>query len=133
MAQHLSAEQTRDFDQRLRGRHQELREEVHRALMESEDQQFQALAGRVHDPGEESVADLITDLHFRQVDHLAQELYAVESAMGRLRNGTYGVCIDCGTEINPERLNVVPTAIRCIDCQSRRENEYGAVGGTPTL
>jgi RNA polymerase-binding protein DksA len=132
MARHLSAGQTREFEQRLAGRHQQLRQEVHQALMESEDQHFQAVAGRVHDPGEESVADLITDLNIRQVDQLAQELYAVESAIGRLRNGTYGICIDCGTEISPERLNVVPTALRCIDCQSRRENEY-ATGGTPTM
>lgn len=132
MAQHLSAEQTRQFQDRLVQRHQTLRQEVHEALMESEDQQFQALAGRVHDPAEESVADLITDLNIRQVDHLAQELYAVESSLGRLRNGTYGVCIDCGTDINVERLNAVPTALRCIDCQSRFENEY-ATGGTPTL
>lgn len=132
MARHMSAEQVRDFERELVRRHQELREEVHRALAESEDQHFQALAGRVHDPGEESVADLITDLNFRQLDHLAQELYAVESAMARLRNGTYGICVDCGNEIGLERLKAVPTAVRCIEDQSRYEIEY-QTGGTPTL
>lgn len=132
MAEHLSAEQTREFDALLRDRHSQLREEVHHALMESEENHFQALAGRVHDPGEESVADLITDLNIRQVDHLAQELHAVESAFARMRNGTYGVCIDCGTEINIERLRAVPTALRCIDCQSRQEKDY-AGGNTPTM
>jgi len=132
MAEHLTAAQTREFERVLRERHQDLRVEVHRSLMESEDTQFQSLAGRVHDPGEESVADLIHDLNIRQVDHLVQELYAVESALGRLRNGTYGVCIDCGSEIQLDRLKVVPTAIRCVHCQRRQENEYVGAS-TPTL
>jgi DnaK suppressor protein len=132
MAEHLSAKEIREFDALLRQRHAQLRQEVHDALLDSEDTQFQALAGRVHDPGEESVADLITDLNIRQVDHLAQELHAVEAAFARMRNGTYGICIDCGTAINVERLRAVPTAIRCIECQGRQEKDY-AGGATPTL
>lgn len=132
MAEHLSAADTRRFENTLRERHAHLRDEVRHALVESEDSQFQALAGRVHDPGEESVADLITDLNIRQLDHFAQELYAVESALGRLRNGTYGVCVDCGMDISQERLRAVPTAVRCIDCQRKQETEYGT-GRTPTL
>jgi DnaK suppressor protein len=132
MAEHLSAQQTREFDALLRDRHAQLRDEVHKALIDNEDSQWQALAGRVHDPGEESVADLISDLNLRQVDHLAQELHAVESAFARMRNGTYGICVDCGNEINVERLRAVPTAIRCIDCQSRQEKDY-AGGATPTI
>lgn len=132
MAEHLSAQELREFDALLRQRHAQLREDVHNALMESEDSQYQALAGRVHDPGEESVADLITDLNIRQIDYLAQELYATESSFARMRNGTYGVCIDCGSQINIERLRAVPTALRCIDCQSRQEKDY-AGGATPTM
>lgn len=132
MAEHLSAQELREFDALLRQRHAQLREEAHNALMESEDSQYQALAGRVHDPGEESVADLISDLNIRQIDHLAQELYATETSFARMRNGTYGICIDCGTQINIDRLRAVPTALRCIDCQSRQEKDY-ASGATPTM
>lgn len=132
MAEHLSAEQIREFDEMLRKRHEELRQEVHHALMENEDTRYLTLAGRVHDPGEESVADLILDLNIRQIDHFAQELHAVESAFARLRNGTYGTCTDCGNPIKLERLRAVPTATRCIDCQSSQERDYNG-GATPTL
>jgi|HigsolmetaGSP11D_1036233.scaffolds.fasta_scaffold00279_24 DnaK suppressor protein len=132
MAERLSAAQIREFERRLRERHYELREEVRHSLMGSEDMRFQELAGRVHDSAEESVADLIHDLSIRQVDQLAQELYAVESALARLRNGTFGICSDCGQPIQLERLKAVPTAMRCIDCQRRQENEYAGVS-TPTL
>ncbi|MAK90447.1 MAG: conjugal transfer protein TraR [Oleibacter sp.] len=32
-------------------------------------------------------------------------------------------CIDCGTEIRPERLKVKPDAARCIDCQRIHEQK----------
>lgn len=131
MAEQLSAEELRELEAVLRERHQQLRQEVHRTLMESDDIHWQETAGRVHDPGEESVADLITDLNIRQLDHQVQELYAVESALARQRNGTYGICTDCGRRIKIERLRAVPTATRCIDCQSRQEREYAQE--TPTL
>src|SRR5690606_18498735 len=105
--------------------------EVHQTLMESDDIHWQAAAGRMHDPGEESVADLITDLNIRQLDQHVQELYAVESALARQRNGTYGLCVECGRWIALERLRAVPTATRCIDCQSRYERDH--LQETPTL
>jgi DnaK suppressor protein len=129
---HLSAQQTREFDQLLAERHKNLVHEVHEELMESKDERYQALAGELHDSAEESVADLISDLHYRRVDQLAQELYGVEGAMARLRNGSYGMCEECNSEINIERLRAVPTASRCIDCQERHEHSYNPQA-TPSL
>src|SRR5690625_7350843 len=91
MAEQLSAEELREFETVLRERHQQLREEVHQTLMESNDIHWQEAAGRIHDPGEESVADLITDLNIRQLDQHGQELYDVESARERRRHGTYRI------------------------------------------
>ncbi|NLO78804.1 MAG: TraR/DksA family transcriptional regulator [Xanthomonadaceae bacterium] len=124
MAERLSAEELREFEALLRQRHWQLRQEIHQTLMESDDIHWQELAGRVHDPGDESVADLITDLNIRQLDQQVQELHAVESALARQRNGSYGICADCGREIRIERLRAIPTAIRCIDCQSRYERDF---------
>ncbi|MEH3090207.1 MAG: TraR/DksA family transcriptional regulator [Microbacterium arborescens] len=42
-------------------------------------------------------------------------------AIERLRAGTYGDCIGCGNAIAPARLEAVPYAAACIDCQSRAE------------
>jgi RNA polymerase-binding transcription factor DksA len=41
--------------------------------------------------------------------------------------------VDCGTQINPERLAALPWATRCISCQRRIETSHtstGQVGGT---
>ena len=44
-------------------------------------------------------------------------LEAVEAALARLDAGTFGTCIRCGGPIGPERLEALPWAAHCIDCQ----------------
>ena len=52
-------------------------------------------------------------LRERNEQHLAQ----VEAALARLDAGTYGACAGCGRPIAPERLEAIPWAALCIDCQ----------------
>jgi DnaK suppressor protein len=52
--------------------------------------------------------------------HLAQ-LRAVEEALLRIAEGTYGICEDCEEEISVGRLQVIPFALRCVECQERHE------------
>jgi DnaK suppressor protein len=44
-------------------------------------------------------------------------LQAVEAALARLNDGTYGTCARCGRPIATERLEALPWAAHCIDCQ----------------
>lgn len=48
-------------------------------------------------------------------------LLQVEDALNRLEVGTYGRCTNCGNAINPLRLDAVPWARFCIDCQELAE------------
>jgi DnaK suppressor protein len=45
----------------------------------------------------------------------------IEAALRRIDDGIYGICRDCDEPINPKRLEVDPTALRCIDCESNRD------------
>jgi DnaK suppressor protein len=47
---------------------------------------------------------------------LVQQLAAVEAAIARLDDGTYGTCERCGTSIPDERMEVVPWAATCVAC-----------------
>ena len=50
----------------------------------------------------------------RAIQHLAQ----VDAALARLDDGTFGQCLRCGREIAPARLEALPWAAHCIDCQT---------------
>lgn len=48
-------------------------------------------------------------------------LEEVERALAKLEDGTYGLCEACGARIDRARLEVLPHALYCLDCQARRE------------
>ena len=56
-------------------------------------------------------------------DKSVAQLEAVEGALARLDAGTYGTCVDCGGPIAPARLEAIPWAARCIDCQAGHDRE----------
>jgi DnaK suppressor protein len=56
-------------------------------------------------------------------DKSIAHLEAVEQALARLDAGAYGTCVDCGQPVAPARLEALPWAARCIDCQARHDRE----------
>jgi RNA polymerase-binding protein DksA len=44
------------------------------------------------------------------------EMAQIRAALGRIDDGTYGVCLSCGDNIAPARLQALPFAQQCIDC-----------------
>ena len=55
----------------------------------------------------------------------SRELAMIENALERMRSGHYGVCEGCGCKIPLARLNALPYATSCIECQREME-KYGA-------
>lgn len=51
----------------------------------------------------------------------ANLLQKIESALDRIKQGSYGKCLMCGNEIPEKRLRALPYAFLCIDCQSHEE------------
>ena len=50
-------------------------------------------------------------------------LVQVERALVRFDDGTYGLCTNCGCPIDPARLEALPYAQLCLDCQSKQERK----------
>ncbi|MCF4098702.1 TraR/DksA family transcriptional regulator [Maritalea mediterranea] len=44
------------------------------------------------------------------------ELQQIEHALTRIKNGTFGTCVECGEDISDERLNAIPYATKCKNC-----------------
>ncbi len=73
------------------------------------------------DTGEQSMLDLLADTGLAVTGLLREQLTRMDMAEQKLADGSYGICEDCGEEIDEERLSVVPYAICCVKCQARRE------------
>jgi DnaK suppressor protein len=59
-------------------------------------------------------------------DRELSALGEVSAALRRLHEGRYGDCGDCGESIAFDRLKAEPWALRCIDCEARKERAAGA-------
>lgn len=124
MKSELNKQQLEHLRSVLRGRRRELLDQIRAEMLASDDQHFQDLAGRVHDSGEASVADLLSDLNLAIIDQHIDELRATERALERMAMGTYGTCVECGKPIKYERLQAYPTASRCIEHQRQYEKTH---------
>jgi DnaK suppressor protein len=55
----------------------------------------------------------------------SRELASIENALERMRSGEYGLCESCETAIPLARLQALPYATLCIQCQREAEKSGG--------
>jgi DnaK suppressor protein len=70
-------------------------------------------------------ADAERDLSIALEERESAELVAIDEALKRVADGSFGLCLDCGVEIGTARLHANPTAMRCVACQEKREKAQG--------
>jgi DnaK suppressor protein len=75
---------------------------------------------------DQHMADTGTETVDREIDYTLEEtdgrlLTAIDAALARIDAGTYGICVNCGAQIAPERLEAMPWATLCIDCKRKEE------------
>jgi len=80
---------------------------------------------------DEDLADVASNTFEREkglaLESSVQQMLAqVEDALGRIEDGTYGICQRCGDPIDIARLRVLPFATLCIRCKELEEKSNGA-------
>ena len=70
-------------------------------------------------------ADAERDLSIALEERESAELVAIDEALKRVADGSFGLCVDCGVEVGTARLHANPTAMRCVACQEKREKAQG--------
>jgi DnaK suppressor protein len=53
------------------------------------------------------------------VESLKTQLDDVDAALAHIEAGTYGICDNCGADIDPDRLEFRPASILCVNCKSK--------------
>ena len=97
-----------------RGVHEGMRDSMVRELFDDD---------QPRDEMDQSQDVQLRDLTVRLAAEDAERAQLMEEALRRIQKGEFGVCVDCGNAIAAERLNLVPWAPRCIDCQTSVESE----------
>ena len=100
---------------------QELHEIVERTSLSSDVEQITEMSTYDDHP-----ADLASETFEREKDlalesNIQDLLAKVNTALEKIEDGTYGLCDSCGVEINPNRLEALPWASLCLNCQDRLE------------
>ena len=126
----LTSAQTEELRSLIEHRRRALAGELQEGNERARADRFEDLAGIAPDAGDESVATLIGDLDHADVSRDMTELRALDAARGRIEQGSYGVCADCGGEIEYERLKAAPEALRCIRCQTLHEKTHASPTGS---
>ena len=72
--------------------------------------------------------DLASDARDREINLILTErdrekVQAIDEALGRVDEGTYGICESCESEIAEARLAALPFTRLCVNCQAEREKE----------
>jgi RNA polymerase-binding transcription factor DksA len=62
-----------------------------------------------------------TALAWALIQTLERKLDSIDHALRLARNGTYGICESCGERIDPARLEILPEATLCLNCQRQKE------------
>ena len=129
----LTATELQTLTDRLTRRRQDLLAMIQAGASDAGHDNLRHIAGEVADSGDESTALQQTDLNLAEMENEVRELRALDRALERVKDGTYGSCIECGCHIPYARLEAYPAAERCTDCQTRYERQYGGRDVTPSL
>jgi len=121
----LSEQDKARLDKELARRRTALAEDIGRKLAASRDKIGSASIDQIIEGGDHAVADAMAGLDVAEAQRDIQELRDVDAARGRLADGTYGTCVDCGEAIADARLAAYPTAKRCTECQTAYEKRRG--------
>ena len=121
----LNQSQLDQLTHQLKEQYQARLREVRDELENTGDQhRIDLLNNEPGDTGDESMANALADFNVITVDHHIRDMRDIEATLQRIKEGTFGVCIDCGDDIAFNRLQAYPTAKRCLVCQERREREF---------
>jgi DnaK suppressor protein len=73
------------------------------------------------DIADKAASSYTKEFLFHQSDENRRTLQLVNEALDRIKNGNYGLCTACQEEVQAKRLEAVPWARHCIECQEKQD------------
>lgn len=107
--------------------------EKYRRLLVEKNNTLSAELAKTRNAEEEATDELTQDIADKAVSSYTREflyslndterntLIKIDQALGRIEDGSYGFCLNCGVPMIEKRMNAVPWAPHCVDCQELAE------------
>ena len=105
------------FKKVLEERQQKLRRTASRNAQDGRDADLES----AQDIADRAASSYNKEFLFHQSDDNRRILQLVSEALQRLNNGGYGLCVACHDEVQAKRLDAVPWARHCLECQQKQE------------
>lgn len=105
----------------LLGNQKELEKRIAQEIGEKVAEDIKAKFGPTLDEGDLSSAEEFRDVDFGILTMYSETLKDIRQALDKLEKDIYGYCEECGQEIDPRRLEVMPFTRHCIACQREHE------------
>jgi len=91
--------------------------EIRRSMGQTLDEDVRLVFEIMQDNADKSVGELNRYIDAAVLGNKSDVLDAIDSALLKLAEGTYGTCEECGGAIPLGRLQAIPFATRCVACQ----------------
>jgi len=105
------------YKKKLLGKHEELLKIIARTEQEGR----AADEDPTVDLADKAANSYTKEFLFGQTNHDRFILQLVDEALGRMKDNSYGLCVNCHEEVQQKRLEAVPWARHCISCQEKQE------------
>jgi DnaK suppressor protein len=99
----------------------EMRQKITSGAFEMGDRDLSSDREDLLDSGDVATVELNQSFTIRLREREEKLLKKTDAALQRIKDGSYGICEECGEEIEVKRLIARPVTTLCIDCKSRQE------------
>lgn len=99
----------------------EKREELRRAVAKTEQDGREADGEIAQDAADKAANSYTKEFLFHQSDDNHRLLQLIQDALNRMEDGSYGLCVECNEGVQQKRLDAVPWARHCKECQEKQE------------
>lgn len=96
-------------------------EEIRRMVVRSEHDGREADIEITQDLADRAANSYTKEFLFHQSNDNRRILQLIQEALRRAADGSYGLCVECQKDVQSKRLDAVPWARHCIECQEKQE------------
>jgi DnaK suppressor protein len=97
------------------------KEDLHQVVHRTQTYGRETESGETQDLADMASSAYTKEFFFSKSDNDRSVLQLIEEALQRIENDSYGECVYCGKEVQQKRLEAVPWARHCIECQELHE------------